>query len=56
MFVGFFVYVARDFSKASASIFLNFLGVHGLGMEGWYFLGSFDHFRVLFGLFTCLSW
>ncbi len=24
---------------------LNFIGVYGLGMDGWYFLGIFDHFR-----------
>jgi len=36
--------------------FLIYIGVDGLGMDGWYCLGICDHFRILFGLFTCLSW
>ncbi len=24
---------------------LNFIGVHGLGMDGWYSFGLSDHFR-----------
>ncbi len=35
---------------------LNFIGVDGLGMDRWYSFGICDHFRILFGLFTCLSW
>ncbi len=52
----FFVYVARDFLKLVPWFLLNFIGVHGLGMDGWYFLSIFDHFRYLFGLFICLNW
>ena len=25
--------------------FLNYIGVDGLGMDGWFSLGIFDHFR-----------
>jgi hypothetical protein len=52
----FFVYVVRDVSDACALVFLNFIGIDGLSMDGWYSLGFYDHFRILFGLFTCLSW
>ncbi len=52
----FFVYVAQDFSKASALVFLNFIGVDCLGMDGWYSLGLSDHFCFSFGLFICLGW
>ncbi len=44
----FFVYVARDFLKLVPWFLLNFIGVHGLGMDGWYFLCIFDHFVVCF--------
>jgi len=46
----FFVYVARDFLKLVPWFLLNFIGVHGLGMDGWYSLGIFDHVR-----FFCLG-
>jgi hypothetical protein len=35
---------------------LDFVGVDGLGGDGWYFPGVNDHFRILIGLFTCLGW
>ncbi len=34
----------------------NFLEVDGWGMDGWFFLGISDYFRILSGLCTCLSW
>ncbi len=41
----FFGDVVRDFSKASALVSFELYGVHGFGMDGWYSLGCFDHFR-----------
>jgi hypothetical protein len=37
-------------------LFRIFIGVHGLGMDGWYTLGINDHFRILLGLYTRLGW
>jgi len=49
----FFVYVARDFSKACALVSSEFYWGSWLGY-GW--MVFFDHFRYLFGLFICLNW
>ncbi len=43
------VYVAGDFSNVCASVSSGFVGVDGLGGDGWYFPGVNDYFSVLFG-------
>ena len=44
------VYVSQDCSNACALVsFELYWGFYGLDMDGWYFLGLNDHFRILYG-------